>query len=582
MSARRRPVALAALVMAVVVLLAQPASAHAVLLRTVPAPQSTVARAPGSVRLEFSERVDVALGAIRVYDVDARRVDTGTIRHASSGRMVIVPVGHLRNGTYTVTWRAVSADGHAVRGGFVFYVGAPSNISAQTVPEDTGASSAVGWLFGVARFLWFGALIVVLGALALRRWVWTPALAAAGASSEPANARFRASFRTWLFGGWAVLVIGGVARLLFEGASVAGLSLGRAARPSVATRVLDTTYGHLWRWEIAFALLLVVPIVFLTSPSRPPGGTQTWLAAAAAAGVALTIATARNGHARTDVHPVVATISIAIHVLALAVWVGGLITLLVVGRPAWRTVDDNDRPAVVRGLVVRFSRLAVVAVVVVVITGSINTWFNANGLSDLWRTTYGRTVLVKVGLLALALAFAARHLFLVPGRLANPDRARREVGAFTRSGVLEATVLTAVIAVAAGLIAMVPGRSLALAAQGPLNVTKRAGDVTVQVFIDDTADPAQLHVTFVDQSGLALPNVSDASATLAPATAPSTTQNIPLRLLSPGHYAGDVPTALLRGTGRRILSLTADNDGHPVATTVRFKATTPRGRRQKP
>src|SRR5204863_3978266 len=68
-----------ALVLSVVVSTAGPASAHAVLLRTDPSAQTTVKTPPSAVRLQFSEAVEVAFGAVRVFDVDGKRVDKGKI-----------------------------------------------------------------------------------------------------------------------------------------------------------------------------------------------------------------------------------------------------------------------------------------------------------------------------------------------------------------------------------------------------------------------------------------------------------------------------------------------------------------------
>src|SRR5919199_1231202 len=128
MSARRLLVA-AALLCGATAVWAPPASAHAILLRTEPSPQTTVKTAPAAVRLYFSEPVEVAFGAVRVFNVDGHRVDPGTIRRADGNREVSVPV-RLQDGTYTVTWRVTSADGHPVHGGFGFYVRNPSTISA--------------------------------------------------------------------------------------------------------------------------------------------------------------------------------------------------------------------------------------------------------------------------------------------------------------------------------------------------------------------------------------------------------------------------------------------------------------------
>src|SRR2546421_6821433 len=107
MSAPRRFLAGVVLALGAALGAASPASAHAVLLRTDPSPQTTVPRSPSEVRLFFSESVEVSLGAIRVYDVDGHRVDEGKLKRSRDRRQVAVVVPNLADGTYTVTWKAV-------------------------------------------------------------------------------------------------------------------------------------------------------------------------------------------------------------------------------------------------------------------------------------------------------------------------------------------------------------------------------------------------------------------------------------------------------------------------------------------
>jgi len=569
MAARPRLVGLGALtVVALVLLPAAPAAAHAVLLRTTPAPQSTVKTAPRAVRLDFNEHVDVAFGAIRVFDVDAHRVDLGKIRTTNHGTSVLVPLRPLHDGTYSVTWRAVSADGHLVRGGFAFYVGAPSSISAAALPTDKGAGRLVGWTFGLVRFLWYGGFIVLVGAFVVRRFVWSPAVRATEANEEVApetSARFRKRFRMIAIGAWVALVVGGALRLGFEAASVSGLPVARAFGGSALGDVLDTSFGHIWRWEIALAISLVVPLLTLTR-RRPVVRPDAWLGAGAVLAGALAYTTARNGHARTDPHPLVATISIALHLVAGAVWVGGLLMILAGGIGAWRALEHPTRTRLAREVVVRFSTIAMVAVAVIVVTGTVNSWFDFAAVRDLWSNTYGRTVSAKIILLLIALALAARHRFVVPARLAQGDG--REVGRFERSGVAESVILVAVIAVAAGLVAMVPGRSLAAQKNGPVNLEQRVGSgISVQLFLDDTASPPQIHLTFVDAGGIADAGVANATAVLHPPGVGAAPQTVALRLLSPGHFVGDVTLA---GPGRYAVDLTGKDNGKVLSTTVRF------------
>src|SRR5205085_6379580 len=138
-------------------------------------------------------------------------------------------------------------------------------------------------------------------------------------------------------------------------------------------------------------------------------------------------------------------------------------------------------------------------------------------VSDLWRLTYGRVVLAKVIALALALALGARHLWVVPRRLVQPASATRTTGSFARSAAVEAGVLVCAVALAAGLVVLVPGRTLALAANGPVNVERHLGTYTAQVFLDPSAVGAnQLHVTFVNVQGLAAAEVTRADVLVGP------------------------------------------------------------------
>lgn len=560
----RRVFAALALACVFVVASASAASAHAVLLRTDPAPQSTVARPPKEVRLFFSESVEVSFGAIRVFDVNGKRADNGAVRHAGHGSEVVVTTPHLKNGTYTVTWRVVSADGHPVHGGFVFYVGSPSSISPVAISGDTGAGRVVGWGFGVVRFLEFAALFLIVGGIVFRRWVWTPALAATQLRDSEAAGRFRRWFGRMLVASWVVLLVAGVATIVFEGASVSGFSLLSAAKSTVIRSVLHTAYGHFALWQLGLTVLLALPVFGLARRRRlfgvPP---DAWIATAIAFGGGISLAIGLNGHARTDPRPFLAVTSITVHVLVAAVWVGGL-AFFVVGLLAARALGPADRPRALRETLRRFSTIAAAAVGLVIETGLINTWANLAQPGELWRTTYGRVVLAKMVLLALALVLAARHRWVVPARLGATDQSAGAERSFGRTSRVELVVLVGAVACAAALVALVPGRSLAEAANGPVNQEQHAAGYTVQLFLDPSSVGAnQVHVTFVDSSGRAASGVVNATVSLrGPRAAAS---NVAMRLISPGHFVGD---AKLPVAGEYKASVKANPR---IVTTFRFK-----------
>jgi len=562
-------------VLAMVALWAGPASAHAVLLRTEPAPQTTVKAPPAEVRLVFSEAVEAAFGAVRVFDVDGKRVDKGKIETGNGRREVVVPAS-LPGGTYTVTWRVVSADGHAVHGGFQFYVGAPSTISPVAVEGDSGAGRVVGWGYGAVRFVWYAALLGVIGLVVTRRFVWTPAVRAAGLGDSDAAVRFRRRFDRLLPWAWAVLLVSWLGRLVFQAASISGLGLAGSLRPGVLGDVLRTGFGRSWLAGLGFTLLAGLPVAGLTRRAglfraRP----QTWLSLLAAAAAGLALAAASTGHARTEGHPSLGVPSVAVHLLAVSVWVGGLAALVIVGAAAWSAVPSEARNSLVGQLVPRFSRVALAAVAVLVGTGTLNAVLDLAALSDLWRTTYGKVLSAKIVLLVLALGFGAWHLRVSPRRLAVADPAGAASRSFRRSTTAELVVLAAVVAFASGLVALVPGRSLALQARGPVNQEQRAGEYTVQLFIDPSAPGAnEIHVTFVNPQGLGAAEVAGVTTTVTAVT-PAAPAPVPLamRLISPGHFVGNADLA----AGAYRLAVNTNAPSPVLSTTFSFKLRTGEG-----
>ena len=127
-----------------------------------------------------------------------------------------------------------------------------------------------------------------------------------------------------------------------------------------------------------------------------------------------------------------------VHLVTAMLWVGGVLTLAVV---VWPLAPDLRRAAFLR-----FSRIAVFLIGVLVIAGTVVAIERLPELSDLWTTSYGRTLLVKIGLVLVALAWGGFHHTFVrprlergespPGGGVEPARRerRRDGGAPRRSG----------------------------------------------------------------------------------------------------------------------------------------------------
>ncbi|MEP6550571.1 MAG: copper resistance CopC family protein, partial [Gemmatimonadales bacterium] len=161
---------------------------HATLLRSTPAADSRLHEPPETIRLVFSERVVPELSQITLVRPDSV---SAQLKLASDPHDVRTLVGQVagsefREGKYKVTWRVVSADGHAVGGSFVFsleprggvsgpsavsIVGKPSRDSAALRPYDAPShmpgsdERSVPVLASLLRGVGLGALMMGIGIL---------------------------------------------------------------------------------------------------------------------------------------------------------------------------------------------------------------------------------------------------------------------------------------------------------------------------------------------------------------------------------------------------------------------------------
>ena len=146
-----------------------PASAHATLVETSPSDGAHLAAGPGEVTVTFDEAVEIPVGAVRVFDSDGVRVDEGDAGGGATREQIRVSIADdLTEGAYVATWRAVSLDGHPVRGAFIFHVGHsagevdPSFVAALL---GEGGEVGLGVAGAVARWVTYTAGLIAIGIL---------------------------------------------------------------------------------------------------------------------------------------------------------------------------------------------------------------------------------------------------------------------------------------------------------------------------------------------------------------------------------------------------------------------------------
>jgi copper resistance protein C len=99
------------------------ASAHAYLVKSVPAGRATLFNSPGKIQLWFNERLEAKYSYASVHDAEGKRVDSDNAQVlAEDPKQLSIGVKNLPAGRYTVKFRVLSVDGHVVEQSFPFTI----------------------------------------------------------------------------------------------------------------------------------------------------------------------------------------------------------------------------------------------------------------------------------------------------------------------------------------------------------------------------------------------------------------------------------------------------------------------------
>ena len=515
------PALAATFMVALVLLVGPPASAHAMLEGSTPAADSVLTAPPSSVDLVFNEAISLLPDSVRVFGPDGTRVDSGAVAH-SHGDAATAGVGvhaDLPDGTYLVSYRVVSADSHPVEGAFTFVIGHPSRAPAVAPPVD--GSRSVDVALGFSRWLTYAGSALGLGGFAFLVWCW------------PTGWSVRRA-RLLVGAGVGVLTLGTLLALVLKGPYDAGAGLGSATDGRLLREVLGTTYG---RALDARLLLIAALVLLLTYREHVPA---RWLAAAPGvllAGTGVTFALC--GHAAAGSLRPLAMVSDTVHVAAMSIWLGGLALLLGAVLVRGRERADVTSP------VMRFSSWAGAAVTALIATGIYQTLREVRSWEVLLHTHYGHVLVWKLGIVAVAFVAAAGSRAWV-WQTANPVVAvhaataappqpvidgRPSLKRLRVSVAIETVVLMAVLVLSAMLVTSDPAVSAPVSR--PVSATVKVGPDHVHVSaVPDGAHHVRLTLDVTDAAGTPTePREVDASLSLSS----SRIGPLPIKLATTGH-----------------------------------------------
>jgi copper transport protein len=407
----RRLVLIATIAAAVLSIIGGAAAAHANYVKSNPASDARLTRPPAEVRVTFSETPDPRGSDVAVLDVNGNRLDRRDVTLvADEANTLRVSLGAIGDGGYIVSWTTVSAvDGHETKGAFAFAVNAPlpsfSNDFAPSAPPPTPLEIA-------GRALSYAGMALLTGLAFFTMFIRVP--------SDPAEARRER--RLVLLGG--VALVAGSALLIFDQATIPQrllLLLGLRALAGVAALAS-----------------LAVPARLLPADARREANAFLGLAAG------LTATLVSHAAALGDLRYVALDY---LHVVAISIWLGGVVTFSYVAMPSAR----RDDPRELGKTIWRFSLTALVAVAVIVTTGTLQALDRLVLVEDLVETPYGIALLAKILLLVGLLGLGALNLLVWGPRL----RRGLAAGAQFSRGVISETALFAGVLVAAAFLTSV-------------------------------------------------------------------------------------------------------------------------------
>jgi copper transport protein len=473
-------------------LAAPSAPAHALPVRSQPAADAVLAAPPSSVKIWYSEALNPLTSHMVVVDTTNKEVDNHD-SHVDSGDPTELEVSLplLPAGTYVVAWRTQSAvDGHVVGGSYIFRIKRPDGtvpavppvLPTGHVPGGGGVGTSSGGLDGPSILqtisTWIALLMLTFwaGGMIWETWI-TPPDPTVGAGQRAARAAAARRFRElspWALG---VLLVADVGMVLALSAELAGDWSGLFSLPLLRAVLIGSKFGTFW-WmrQVVAGLALALAVAQNRAPARwsgwrepapadiaapvskEPSTFREWCAwgaqqaraffPALARGwrnrtfwgraqlvlvLALLIAFALSGHAAavpTPELPYALCVDL-LHLLGNAAWVGGLFYIGLVLVPALSSLPDRQRAQALAHGLPQFSALALVTVVVLAATGTLNTTIHLTSPLQFFTTAYGVTLAVKIEIFLIMAGVSYYHAFRLRPALSAALAEEQSSGAAT-------------------------------------------------------------------------------------------------------------------------------------------------------
>ncbi|UYX54283.1 copper resistance CopC/CopD family protein [Bacillus thuringiensis] len=398
-------------------------SAHAYVVKSNPTENETLKKAPSIVKIEFDEDIQVSsFNTLFVRDTSGQRVDLKDA-HIDTKNKKLLEAGlkeNLKNGLYSIQWKAISADGHPIQGVIPFRIGLAEAGTDDIKVEEMGYVPQIDMI--MERGILYTSFSLFIGVLLFNLILYK-------GSVSQVQSRSKKIIWISLFGIFISLLF----NLPLQAKINADVSWLEAFDPLLLKETLQlSVFGYVWITQMALISTLMIVTYFAVKSERL-SSFKVW-SIPIVLFIGLLVMKAFNSHAYGLKFKEIAVVMDFLHLFAASLWMGGLSSIVLLLR------KEDDKWTMYWDAIKRFSPWATGAVIVILLTGLFNSTFFIPTIHSLFDTKYGLALLAKILLFVCMGILGIIHY--VKGRM----RAQQRLGATVKVEFIIGIIVFVIVA----------------------------------------------------------------------------------------------------------------------------------------
>ena len=365
------------------------ASAHPFLLDSEPGQGQNAPAGTTQIITNYSEAVEIGFSELRVYDANGNQIDNKDTAYNGGETSLVVTTQPLEDGVYTITSKVLSkVDGHLVQAAIVFGVGDVKIDSALLEGQESSETTFIPE--SIARFPGLVGQTIVLGGIIVSITIWSSQQTRFRDVFNDINEQFKIKFSK---------IIGyGIIATFASNFIMLGVQTWRLEASPLD--VIGTTFGTTWLIRMIITIIIIVLWFLMEKKNKISIKEQIPLLVAS---LILIATTTMMGHGAATELEAPWILDYA-HNLLSSIWIGGVIFFAFVALPTITKTDNSTKEKIVLSLIPRFSGLFIIAIGILIITGPTLLWFLDDNVTSLTDSTYGKLILIKIGIAATMIA----------------------------------------------------------------------------------------------------------------------------------------------------------------------------------